>query len=108
MRPKKLILVIDPNDTDLSITIFALLTGGFAAAGVHTIEEANEFLKTRTPNTVLFNTKFLGDHACTELPRVTRTLSMTVEELRTRLRITAEGKRGPKPKTEMPPQIRPC
>ena len=54
MRPKKLILVLDPDDASLGPMMFSLTIRGYRVVGAHTIEEANTIIKAMAIDCVLW------------------------------------------------------
>lgn len=53
MRPKKLVMVLNPDPTELGIQMFSLSINGFRVVGAHTVEQANEIGKRLAIDAVL-------------------------------------------------------
>jgi len=99
MRPKKVVLIVDPDPDRMGVSMMVLSIKKFAVAGVNTQEQMDEFLTKTYPDAILFNTPgnyradSLDEH---QIPFMTRTGAMPWSEVLMRLRVMTSRKRGPK------------
>ena len=93
MRPKKTILVLDPNSTSLGITVFMLATSGYRAIGVQTLDEAKAALKENPIEWAIARTPSLSVE---EVPCFCHD-KMSATQILEQLRTVAVRKRGPRP-----------
>lgn len=91
MRPKKLVLVLDPNAERLPITMFALLVNGYRAVGANTVEQAAATIKQHQVDAILFQPDDKNADLFTHSVRMGTTMEMTLGYLRT----AVQKKRGP-------------
>ena len=56
MRPKKLVLVLEPNDNRLGILMFTLSVNGYKVVGAHTVLEADAIAKENVLDAVFMET----------------------------------------------------
>lgn len=55
MRPKKVVLIVDPDPDRMGVSMMVLSINKFAVAGVNTQEQMDEFLTKTSPDAILFN-----------------------------------------------------
>lgn len=92
MRPRKLILVLDPNDATLGIVMLTLSVCGYRVVGAHTVKEANEIGSEVEIDAILVREEL--EHQC-NVPVVVAGKRSTAEILE-ELKIRTIKKRGPK------------
>lgn len=99
MRPKKLILVLDPDPTQMGIVMFTLSVSGFRVVGAHTIELANKIGEEHHIDAVLVHHPI--EHKCS-VPVVVAG-KFDTKAIVEALRQATALKRGPKkqPKKEV-------
>jgi hypothetical protein len=97
MRPKKVILVVDPDPDRMGVAMMVLSVHHFAVAGVNTQEQMDEFLKEGSPDAILFNApgEYRVDTVRFRIPLVTRTPDKPWMDVICRLRDVVRHKSGP-------------
>lgn len=91
-RPKRLVLVIDPDTENLGVYVFALLVNGFRAIGVNTIQQAREAIECNKIDAAFCMCRLDIDLG---VPMAT---GKNIKEAICNLRIAVIQKRGPKKK----------
>lgn len=94
MRPKRVILIIEPDADELGCLMFAILLNGFKAVGVQTIPQANEIRKTTHVDAILTRTKIVEHAPVPVVVKGNRSMADTVELLK----CAVARKRGPRKK----------
>ena len=107
MRPKKLILVLDPDPTSLGITMFSLSVNGYRTVGAHTVAQARSIIAENPVDTILW-IPCVEYHNLIEEFTIPSVMKSMKPELRGMdrilefLRLACAKKRGPKPGTRRP------
>ena len=61
MRPKKLILVIEADDTLLSGLLFSLLVNGYRVVGVHDVSQGQEVVRLHPIDAIYMRTRIANN-----------------------------------------------
>lgn len=101
-RPKKLILVVCPDKTDLSIKMFVLSVHGFVVMGVTSKEEFDHFWTEGSVDAIWFTSEAVRRCCAPQILEVAPFLTTcqglwTMEDIVGELRVLSQGRRGPKP-----------
>ena len=100
-RPKRTVLVMEPDEQLLAVYVFALLTNGFRVVGVQTAEQAKDAVEHHGVEAALI----LGDFPV-ELPiPIARSKSMGAALAA--IRIALARKRGPPKGYKQKPKLQP-
>ena len=87
MRPKKLILVIEADDTLLSGLLFSLLVNGYRVVGVHDVSQGQEVVRLHPIDAIYMRTRIANDFS---LPVV---VSASMQEALGKLKIAVMRRR---------------
>lgn len=82
MRPKRVILIIEPDADELGCLMFSILLNGFKAVGAQTIPQANEIRKTTHVDAILTRTKIVEHAPVPVVVKGNRSMADTVELLK--------------------------
>jgi len=94
MRPKKLVLVLCPDPTELGILMFSLSVNGYRVIGAHTIEQANEIGANHMLDAVLCRDEVKRDCSIPVVVKGKLDMAGVLHELK----VACTRKRGPKKK----------
>ena len=107
MRPKKLILVLDPDPTSLGITMFSLSVNGYRTVGAHTVAQARSIIAENPVDAILWTQ--CNDYQSLPqeftIPSVMKSMEPKLgdmDRILEELRWACMKKRGPKPGTRHP------
>ena len=92
MRPKKVILIIEPDADELGCLMFAILINGFRVVGAQTIAQANEVRKTTQIDAILTRSKIVQSSPMPVVIKGNLSMAETVEWLKS----ATARKRGPR------------
>ena len=97
MRPKKVVLIVDPDPDRMGVSMMVLSINKFAVAGVNTQEQMDEFLTKTSPDAILFNEpgNYRVDTVRFQIPLVTRTPDRPWMDVICRLRDVVRRRSGP-------------